>query len=42
MRQEGVMVASIHWTVKDLEGFPGVDGNRYEIIEGVLHVTTTP
>ncbi len=36
------MVASIHWTVKDLEGFPRVDGNRYEIIEGVLHVTTTP
>ena len=29
------------WTVADLEGLPD-DGNRYEIIDGELHVTTAP
>ena len=36
------MVSSIHWTVKHLKGFPRDDGNRYEIIDGELHVTTQP
>lgn len=29
-------------TVSDLEGLPEDDGNRYELIEGELHVTTQP
>ena len=29
------------WSVVDLEGLPD-DGNRYEIIDGELHVTTAP
>lgn len=29
------------WTVADLEGLPD-DGNRYEIIDGELHVTSAP
>ncbi len=29
------------WTLADLEGLPD-DGNRYEIIDGELHVTTVP
>jgi len=29
------------WTVADLEGLPD-DGNRYEIIDGELHLTTAP
>ncbi|NJN16625.1 MAG: Uma2 family endonuclease [Oscillochloris sp.] len=29
-------------TVDDLEGLPEGDGNRYELIEGALHVTTQP
>src|SRR5438270_13298525 len=36
------MVSSIHWTVHHLKGFPRDDGNRYEIIDGELHVTTQP
>ena len=30
-----------HWTVADWEQLPN-DGNRYEIIEGALYVTTAP
>jgi Uma2 family endonuclease len=30
-----------HWTVQDLEHLPN-DGNRYEIIDGALHVTPAP
>ena len=29
------------WTLADLEGLPD-DGNRYELIDGELHVTTAP
>ena len=29
-------------TVSDMEGYPEGDGNRYELIEGELHVTTQP
>ncbi len=29
------------FTIEDLEGFPS-DGNRYELIEGTLHVTPAP
>lgn len=29
------------FTIEDLEGFPS-DGNRYELIEGSLHVTPSP
>ena len=29
------------WTIADLEGLPD-DGNRYEIIDGELHVTSAP
>lgn len=29
------------FTIEDLEGFPS-DGNRYELIEGTLHVTPSP
>ena len=29
-------------TVADLEGFPDDDGNRYELIEGELFVSTSP
>jgi Uma2 family endonuclease len=29
-------------TVADLENFPEDDGNRYELIEGELHVSTAP
>jgi uncharacterized protein (DUF433 family) len=34
--------ATRRWTIVDLEGFPDDDGNRYEIIDGELHVTTAP
>ncbi len=33
---------STRLTVDDLQGFPEGDGNRYELIEGELHVTTQP
>ena len=36
------MTSSVYWTVRHLEGFPRDDGNRYEIIDGQLHVTTQP
>jgi Uma2 family endonuclease len=36
------MVATIpYYTVEDLEGFPH-DGNRYELLDGVLLVTPLP
>lgn len=35
-------MTSIRLTVKDLEGLPEDDGNRYELIDGVLHVTRQP
>jgi len=33
---------STRLTVSDMEGYPEGDGNRYELIEGELHVTTQP
>jgi hypothetical protein len=36
------MIISSHLTVSAMEGFPEGDGNRYELIEGELHVTTQP
>jgi Uma2 family endonuclease len=36
------MHISTHLTVSALEGLPEGDGNRYELIEGELHVTTQP
>jgi Uma2 family endonuclease len=30
------------WTSKDLEALPYVEGTRYEIIDGQLHMTTQP
>ena len=30
-----------HWTLADWEALPN-DGNRYEIIDGVLYMTTAP
>jgi Uma2 family endonuclease len=35
-------IISTHLTIDDLEGLPEGDGNRYELIEGELHVTTQP
>ncbi|NJM06181.1 Uma2 family endonuclease [Candidatus Gracilibacteria bacterium] len=35
-------IISTRLTVDDLEGLPEGDGNRYELIEGELHVTTQP
>lgn len=39
------MTAIVHpttgFTIEDLEGFPS-DGNRYELIEGTLHVSPAP
>jgi len=35
-------MTSTRLTVRDLEGFPMDDGNRYELIDGVLYVTTQP
>ncbi|NNJ09896.1 Uma2 family endonuclease [Chloroflexales bacterium ZM16-3] len=36
------MIISSRLTVSAMEGFPEGDGNRYELIEGELHVTTQP
>jgi Uma2 family endonuclease len=36
------MLVSSRLTVAALEGLPEGDGNRYELIEGDLHVTTQP
>ena len=38
------MVANVErlLTVADLDAFPDDDGNRYELIEGVLYVSTAP
>jgi len=36
------MVTARTWTVEDLETLPDDDGNRYEIIDGELHVSTAP
>jgi Uma2 family endonuclease len=35
-------IISTRLTIDDLEGLPEGDGNRYELIEGELHVTTQP
>jgi Uma2 family endonuclease len=35
-------IISSRLTVSDMEGFPEGDGNRYELIEGELHVTSQP
>ncbi len=35
------MATTLPWTIADLELFPD-DGNRYEIIDGELHVSTQP
>ncbi|MBC7671775.1 MAG: Uma2 family endonuclease [Polaromonas sp.] len=37
----GMAVAIPHYTVDDLEHFPH-DGNRYELLDGVLLVTPAP
>lgn len=34
--------SSLRWTSKDLEALPYVEGTRYEIIDGELHMTTQP
>lgn len=34
-------IQAIRWTIEDLEGLPE-NGNRYEIIDGVLHMTRAP
>jgi hypothetical protein len=31
-----------HWTSKDLDALPQLEGVRYEIIEGDLYVSTAP
>lgn len=36
------MTISRRYTVADLEAFPDDDGNRYEVIDGVLFVSTAP
>lgn len=36
------MIATQPWTVDDLAQFPDDDGNRYEIINGELHITEQP
>ncbi|MBI3360195.1 MAG: Uma2 family endonuclease [Chloroflexi bacterium] len=33
---------AVRWTIADLESYPIVEGNRYEIIEGELLVSTQP
>ena len=34
-------MATLYWTIKDLEYLPD-DGNRYEIVDGELYVSTLP
>ena len=36
------MTSSIRFTSSDLEGLPDIDGTRYEIIDGDLHVSKQP
>jgi Uma2 family endonuclease len=36
------MALITHWTSKDLEVLPQIEGVRYEIIDGELHVSTPP
>lgn len=36
------MATSMRWTIADLVLFPEDDGNRYEIIDGELYVSTQP
>lgn len=36
------MAQKVRWTIHDLEDYPVVEGERYEIIDGQLHVTTQP
>jgi len=36
------MAQKVRWTIHDLEEYPVVEGERYEIIDGELHVTTQP
>ena len=31
-----------HWTSKDLDALPQIEGVRYEIIDGELYVSTPP
>lgn len=38
----GLMAMTSQWTVDMVEAMPHVEGERYEIIEGELHVTTQP
>src|SRR5215210_188711 len=38
---ETMATTARRWTLADLEALPD-DGNRYEIIDGELHVTTAP
>lgn len=37
-----MQLISTRLTIDDLQGYPEGDGNRYELIEGALHVTTQP
>ena len=41
MMSDTMATAARRWTLADLEGLPD-DGNRYELIDGELHVTTAP
>ena len=36
------MAQRVRLTIDDLAGFPEDDGNRYELIDGELHVSTAP
>ncbi|MBT9317762.1 Uma2 family endonuclease [Leptothoe spongobia] len=36
-----IKIKPMRWTVEDLEGLPD-NGNRYEIIDGALHMTRAP
>ena len=39
---EPLVLRDRHWAVEDLDEMPTDDGNRYEIIDGVLVVSGAP
>src|SRR5437762_1668501 len=42
MSAEPLILSNRHWTVADFDELPHGDGNRYEIIDGVLVVSGAP